>query len=382
MISVAVLGSTGSIGTQTLEVIASEPERFRVASLSAHGSVEAVAAQATAVRPESVVLTDGSRAAELAELLPAGVALEVGPEALEAVAADDDVVINGVVVFAGLGVTLATLNAGKRLGLANKESLIAGGPVVQRARATPGAELVPVDSEHCAIHQCLRANDVPDRLARVVLTASGGPFRGRSIEDLSDVTVEDALAHPTWSMGPKITIDSSTLMNKGLEVIEARWLFAVDPEQIEVVVHPQSIVHSLVEFRDGSVVAQMGIPDMRIPIAYALSYPERLDLGLARLNLAQCGGLVFEPPDEERFPALRLACDALAAGGVKPAVLNAANEVAVAAFLDGRITFAAIAATVAAALDQVAQADDLDLQAILDADRAARTVAARLVQDA
>ena len=191
-----------------------------------------------------------------------------------------------------------------------------------------------------------------------------------------------ALAHPNWSMGPKISIDSATLMNKGLEVIEARWLFAVDPEQIEVVVHPQSIVHSLVEFRDGSVVAQMGIPDMRIPIAYALSYPERLDLGLARLNLAQCGGLVFEPPDEERFPALRLACDALAAGGVKPAVLNAANEVAVAAFLDGRITFAAIAATVAAALDQVAQADDLDLQAILDADRAARIVAARLVQDA
>ena len=238
MIDVAVLGSTGSIGTQTLEVIATEPERFRVSALSAHGSVELIAQQAAEVHPDVVVITDESRAADLAGRLPAGTTLDVGPAALEAAAASADVVINGVVGFAGLGVTLATLNAGKRLGLANKESLIAGGPVVQRARATHGAELVPVDSEHCAIHQCLRANDHPDRLARVVLTASGGPFRGRTAAELADVTVEQALDHPTWSMGPKITIDSSTLMNKGLEVIEAHELFGVDYDDIDVVVHP------------------------------------------------------------------------------------------------------------------------------------------------
>ena len=336
-------------------------------------------------RPEVVSIADPALADRLAALLPPDCRPEIltGAEGNRRVATlpAADMVVSAVVGAVGLLPVLAAIEAGKDVGLANKETLVMAGRLIMAAVRAHGVRLLPIDSEHSAIFQALEAGRRQD-VARIILTASGGPFRTASPEVLRTVTPAQALAHPNWSMGPKISIDSATLMNKGLEVIEARWLFAVDPEQIEVVVHPQSIVHSLVEFRDGSVVAQMGIPDMRIPIAYALSYPERLDLGLARLNLAQCGGLVFEPPDEERLPALRLACDALTAGGVKPAVLNAANEVAVAAFLDGQITFAAIAAIVAAALDQVAQADDLDLQAILDADRAARTVAARLVQDA
>ena len=379
MINVAVLGSTGSIGTQTLDVIATEPERFRVASLSAHGSVVAVAAQAAAVRPDVVVLTDASRAGELAGLLPVGVDLEVGPEALEAAAAVADVVINGVVGFAGLGVTLATLNAGKRLGLANKESLIAGGPVVQRARATPGAELVPVDSEHCAIHQCLRANDIPERLARVVLTASGGPFRGRSIEDLADVTVEEALAHPTWSMGPKITIDSSTLMNKGLEVIEANELFGVGYDHIDVVVHPQSIVHSMAEFSDGTTMAQVSMPDMRLPIGYALAYPDRLGTAFGGMDWTQAVTLDFEPPDRHTFRCLDLAYAAGRLGETAPAWLSAANEVVVEAFLSGGLRWTQIAELTDEALGQWdgTLADSVD--AVLHADRQARQVTDRII---
>ena len=379
MINVAVLGSTGSIGTQTLDVIATAPERFRVASLSAHGSVEAVAAQAAAVRPDVVVLTDASRSGELAGLLPVGVDLEVGPEALEAAAAVADVVINGVVGFAGLGVTLATLNAGKRLGLANKESLIAGGPVVQRARATPGAELVPVDSEHCAIHQCLRANDIPERLARVVLTASGGPFRGRSIEDLADVTVEEALAHPTWSMGPKITIDSSTLMNKGLEVIEANELFGVGYDHIDVVVHPQSIVHSMAEFSDGTTMAQVSMPDMRLPIGYALAYPDRLGTAFGGMDWTQAVTLDFEPPDRHTFRCLDLAYAAGRLGETAPAWLSAANEVVVEAFLSGGLRWTQIAELTDEALGQWdgTLADSVD--AVLHADRQARQVTDRII---
>ena len=335
MIDVAVLGSTGSIGTQTLEVIATEPDRFRVSALSAHGSIEAVGAQARLVRPDVVVLTDPSRAGELADLLPEGTSLEAGSDALEAAAAASDVVINGVVGFAGLGVTLATLRAGKRLGLANKESLIAGGPVVQRAMATPGAELVPVDSEHCAIHQCLRANDRPERLDRVVLTASGGPFRGRDAADLAHVTVEDALNHPTWSMGPKITIDSSTLMNKGLEVIEAHELFGLDYDHIDVVVHPQSIVHSMAEFSDGTTMAQVSMPDMSLPIGYALTYPDRLGTAFGAMDWTQALTLSFEPPDRDTFRCLDLAYAAGRLGETAPAWVSAANEVVVEAFLSG-----------------------------------------------
>lgn len=379
MIDVAVLGSTGSIGTQTLEVIATEPERFRVSALSAHGSVEAVAAQAAEVRPDVVVLTDESRADELAAVLPSGVALEVGPDALGPVAAAADVVINGVVGFAGLGVTLATLNAGKRLGLANKESLIAGGPVVQRALATPGAELVPVDSEHCAIHQCLRANDHPERLARVVLTASGGPFRGRTASDLANVTVEDALNHPTWSMGPKITIDSSTLMNKGLEVIEAHELFGLDYDHIDVVVHPQSIVHSMAEFSDGTTMAQVSMPDMRLPIGYALTYPDRLGTSFGGMDWMQAVTLTFEPPDRDTFRCLDLAYAAGRLGETAPAWLSAANEVVVEAFLSGGLGWMAIAELTDEALGHWdgTLADSVD--AVLHADRRAREVTRRII---
>ncbi|MFM7063328.1 MAG: 1-deoxy-D-xylulose-5-phosphate reductoisomerase, partial [Actinomycetes bacterium] len=275
MTTVAVLGSTGSIGTQTLDVVAAEPDRFEVVALGAGSSVELLAAQAQQVRPKVVGLADASRAAELRSLLPAGTELVAGPDALAALSSEADVVVNGVVGFAGLPVTLGALEAGKRLGLANKESLIAAGPVVRQVRSTPGAELVPIDSEHCAVHQCLRAGEGTRRLSRIVLTASGGPFRGRTAQDLSTVTVDQALAHPTWAMGPKITVDSSTLMNKGLEVIEAHELFEVDYDHIDVVVHAQSIVHSMAEFTDGATIAQVSMPDMRLPIAYAIGFPGR-----------------------------------------------------------------------------------------------------------
>ena len=263
---VVLLGSTGSIGTQTLEVVEAEHERFRIVALAAGRSVDLLVEQAHRHRPEAVVVSDAEAAVGLADRLPGGTELLVGPDQLAGVVALGDVVVNGIVGFAGLEATVATLRAGRRLALANKESLIAGGPVVKAALDTPGAELVPVDSEHAALHQCLRANDVPERVARLVLTASGGPFRGRSAAELASVTVADALAHPTWSMGPKITVDSSTLMNKGLEVIEAHLLFDVDFDDIDVVVHPQSIVHSMAEFTDGSTIAQLSLQDMRLPI--------------------------------------------------------------------------------------------------------------------
>ncbi len=282
---VALAGSTGSIGTQTLEVVAAEPDRFELVALGAGGrNPDQLVEQARRVRPKVVAVSDERRRAEIAERLPE-CEVRAGPDALASLAEEADVVVNGVVGFAGLPVTLATLEAGRRLALANKESLIAAGPVVQRARRTPGAELVPVDSEHCAVHMCLRANDNPARVARIVLTASGGPFRGRSRAELADVTVDEALAHPTWSMGPKITVDSSTLMNKGLEVIEAHELFGepageagvgIGFDAIEVVVHPQSIVHSMVEFTDAATVAQLSLPDMRLPIGYALAHPDRV----------------------------------------------------------------------------------------------------------
>jgi len=348
--SVAVLGSTGSIGTQTLEVIAAEPDRFTVTAIGAHSSVDDLVAQAHAVGPQVVAIADGARAAELRERLPDNIAVEAGPGAFAALAGSADVVVNGVVGFAGLPVTLGALNAGRRLALANKESLIAAGPVVERARRTPGAELVPVDSEHCAVHQCLRAGEGTKRLEEIVLTASGGPFRGRSDADLRNVTVDEALAHPTWSMGPKITVDSSTLVNKGLEVIEAHELFGVDYDHIDVVVHPQSIVHSLVEFVDGSVIAQLSPPDMRLPIQYALSYPRRLPGPARRLDVAMPLTLDFEPPDPARFPALRLGLEAAERGGTAGAVLNAANEEAVQGFLDGRLRFTDIAEVCAGVL--------------------------------
>ncbi len=274
MRTVSLMGSTGSVGTQALDVIRREPERFRVHALAAHRSSAVLVAQATEFRPDVVVIGDADLYDEVRSGVPAGTEVGVGADAMAEAARSADVVLNAVVGFAGLPVTMAALEAGKRLALANKESLIAGAPVVQKARRTPGAEIVPVDSEHCALHQCLAAVQATD-VARLLLTASGGPFRGWPAERLGSVTVADALAHPTWSMGPKITIDSSTLMNKGLEVIEAHELFGVDYDRIGIVVHPQSIVHSMVELRDGSTLAQLSEPDMRLPIGYALGWPDR-----------------------------------------------------------------------------------------------------------
>jgi 1-deoxy-D-xylulose-5-phosphate reductoisomerase len=377
--SVSVLGSTGSIGTQTLDVIDVSGGEYDVRVLGANSNIELLADQARRHRPEVVAISDERFAGDLKNLLPAGTHLEAGPDAMAAVAAEADIVVNGVVGFAGLGVTLAALGAGKRLALANKESLIAAGPVVQPLRAVPGAEIVPVDSEHCAVHQCLRSADGDRRLASVVLTASGGPFRGRTSEDLATVTIDDALAHPTWSMGPKITIDSSTLMNKGLEVIEAHELFGVSYDDIEVVVHPQSIVHSMATFTDGATIAQLSLPDMRLPIGYALAYPDRLGVAFGAMDLSVPMSLTFEPPDLVAFRCLSLAYDAGRAGGTAPAWLSAANEVAVEAFLAGRIAWASIAGINQRSLEHWDGGTADSVEAVLDADAEARNVARTIV---
>ncbi|MXZ51685.1 MAG: 1-deoxy-D-xylulose-5-phosphate reductoisomerase [Acidimicrobiaceae bacterium] len=380
MSTVAILGSTGSIGTQTLDIVQARPDRYRVAALGAARSVDLLAEQAHRFRPDIVAIADASRAADLAERLPENVELLAGADAMAAAASVADTVINGVVGFAGLPVTLAALEAGKRLGLANKESLIAAAPVVQRARATAGAAIIPVDSEHCAVHQCLRANDHPEAVSSIVLTASGGPFRGRSRAELEEVSVADALAHPTWQMGPKITIDSSTLMNKGLEVIEAHELFGIAYDQIEIVVHPQSIVHSMVTYCDGATVAQLSKPDMRLCIGYALAYPDRLDLAYGAIDWAELGRLDFEPPDRDAFGCIDLAYEAGRTSETAPAWLNAANEVAVQAFLDGRIRWVDIAHLLEEALGLWPGTKADDVEAVLAADGEARRVAGSLVE--
>jgi 1-deoxy-D-xylulose-5-phosphate reductoisomerase len=384
MTTVAIAGSTGSIGTQTVDVVRTAPDHFEIVALAAWSSIDRLVEQAAELRPKLVVVADPQGAvADVAERLPAGTELRVGVEALAELGEVADVCVNAVVGFAGLDVTLATLRAGRRLALANKESLIAGGPVVQAALGEPGAgHIVPVDSEHCALHQCLQANagGEPDRVARLVLTASGGPFRGRSRAELADVTVDDALAHPTWSMGPKITVDSSTLMNKGLEVIEAHELFGLDYDRIEVVVHPQSIVHSMVELRDGATIAQLSQPDMRGPIGYALCWPDRLPTPFGRLDWATATRLDFEPPDHAAFPCLGLAYQAGRAGETAPAALNAANEVAVAAFLDGRISWTAIPDVLKAVLDGHDGAVAAGVEAVVSADKRAREAARREIE--
>lgn len=377
--SVAVLGSTGSIGTQTLEVVADQPDEFDVVAIGAASSVGLLIEQATRFRPQVVAIADASLAASVAAGVPAGTEVLAGPNAMAEAAVTAEVAINGVVGFAGLPVTLATLGAGRRLGLANKESLIAAGPVVQRVRSTPGAELLPVDSEHCAIHQCLRANDVAERVSRIVLTASGGPFRGRTAADLATVTVEQALAHPTWTMGPKVTIDSSTLMNKGLEVIEAHELFGIDYDRIDVVVHPQSIVHSMVTFSDGATIAQLSRPDMRLCMGYALAWPDRLDVAYGEIDWTEAGRLDFEPPDRQAFPCLDLAFVAGREGETAPAWLSAANEVAVEAFLDGALSWVGISELLTEALDLWTGDSADDLETVLDVDLRARVVARSLV---
>ncbi len=370
---VSVIGSTGSVGTQALDVIRREPERFRVHALAGRRSAKALVAQAAEFRPDLVVIGDPDLYDEVRDGVPAGTEVAVGEEGMVEAARGADVVLNAVVGFAGLPVTMATLEAGKRLALANKESLIAGAPVVQKARRTPGAEIVPVDSEHCALHQCLASVQVTTDVARLLLTASGGPFRGWPAERLRGVTVADALDHPTWSMGPKITIDSSTLMNKGLEVIEAHELFGVDYDRIGIVVHPQSIVHSMVELRDGSTLAQLSEPDMRLPIGYALGWPDRAAAPFGALDWSRAQNLTFEPPDRAVFRCIDLAYAAGRHGGSAPAWLSAANEVAVDAFLDGVLAWSRIAEVVAETMDGWVDDHVDQVEGVLAADAEART---------
>jgi 1-deoxy-D-xylulose-5-phosphate reductoisomerase len=362
-VNVVLLGSTGSIGTQALEVIAASDGRYRVLALAAGRNTELLERQRIEFGVPQELARAGATADELAELasLP-----------------DADVVLNAVVGFAGLPATLAAVEHGKRLALANKESLIAGGPVVARARERGGGEIVPVDSEHSAVYQALRSGR-PAEVHKVVLTASGGPFRGRSRAELQHVTVADALQHPTWDMGAKITIDSSTLMNKGLEVIEAHELFGVDFDRIDVVVHPQSIVHGMVEFTDGATIAQLSLPDMRLPIGLALGAPERLARPYGAIDWAKLGTLEFEPPDHDAFPCLGLAYAAGRAGGGAPATLSAANEVAVEAFLAGRLPWLGIAEAVDATM-QAGTGNVADVAGVLEADRIARARAHEFIE--
>ena len=349
-----------------------EPQNYRVSALAVGSSADVVIAQALLLRPELVVVTDESQRARVAAALP-GVQVTGN---LSDVVETADVVINGVVGFAGLSVTLDTLRAGRTLGLANKESLIAAGPIVQPLRATAGAQLVPVDSEHCALHQCLRSSiDAGAEVSRLVLTASGGPFRGRSAESLAAVTVDQALDHPTWKMGPKITIDSSTLMNKGLEVIEAHELYGTSYDNIDVVVHPQSVVHSMVEFTDGSTIAQLSMPDMRLPIGYALGYPSRISTPFGRIDWTTLSRLDFEAPDRSTFRCLDLAYAAGRAGGTAPAALSAANEVIVEAFLGGRIMWADIARYVERVMERFNVTTPQSEEDVLAADAEGRQLA-------
>jgi len=373
-VRVAIAGSSGSIGTQTLDVVRAERGAYEVVALAVGASVDTVIRQAEEFRPAVVVVGNESDRRHVADALPFA---EVSCN-LTDVVGPADVVVNAVVGFAGLPVTLETLRAGKRLALANKESLIAAGPVVQPLRSVPGALIVPVDSEHCAVHQCLRSShDTGKEVRRIVLTASGGPFRGRTRADLADVTVADALAHPTWAMGPKITVDSSTLMNKGLEVIEAHELFGVGYDAIDVVVHPQSVVHSMVEYTDGSTIAQLSMPDMRLPIGYALGYPSRIATPFGAIDWATTGRLDFMTPDTATFRCLALAYAAGRAGGTAPAFMSACNEVVVEAFLAGDVSWLQIADTIEAVMDSYSPTTPRDVDDILEADRQGRTAARR-----
>lgn len=379
---VAVFGATGSIGASALDVIARHPDRYQVTVLAAGRQVDALVALCAVHRPAHAVIADESRYAALRDgLRDAGLATQAhaGAAALDQLAASDvcDTLVAAIVGAAGLSSTLAAAAAGRRILLANKESLVLAGELLMRQAAAAGAEIIPIDSEHSAIFQCLRSRDASldgAGVRRIVLTASGGPFRGRTREQLAQVTPAQAVAHPKWSMGPKISVDSATLMNKGLEVIEAHHLFGVPGERIDVLVHPQSLVHSLVEFVDGSTLAQMGLPDMRTTLAVGLGWPQRIESGVGGLDLLTQGRLDFEAPDTEAFPCLKLAWQAMAAGGTAPAILNAANEVAVSAFLQGRAAFLAIPALVANALSTLSSESADTLEGLLTADQRARQI--------
>src|SRR2546425_7685797 len=379
--NLTVLGATGSIGASTLDVVARHPDRYRVLALTAHAAAEPLLALCRSRRPRYAVLSGVGEDRDLQKRFSeTGTELLFGAGALEEVVTHDDcqAVMASIVGAAGLPATLAAAAAGKRVLLANKEALVMAGPLFMRAAHEAGAKLLPIDSEHNAVFQCLSGNPLRS-VRRIVLTASGGPFRALPLDGLDGVTPEQACAHPNWVMGRKISVDSATMMNKGLEVIEARWLFDVPPERIEVVIHPQSIVHSLVEYVDGSVIAQLSNPDMRVPIAHALGYPERIESGAPPLDLVSMKSLTFERPDHQRFPCLQLAYEALRAGGTAPAVLNAANEIAVEAFLAGRLPFTAIPRVIEGTLQSIGSTQAESLSQILEADAAARRKAGERV---
>jgi 1-deoxy-D-xylulose-5-phosphate reductoisomerase len=382
MKKLSLLGATGSIGVNVLNIVRQFPDRYEITGLAAGRNIDLLCRQVEEFKPEIVSVIDEEHADKLAALLPDSWSGEIvyGTAGNIEVATrpTTTMTISAVVGAAGLLPTLAAVEAGKAIGLANKETLVVAGRLVMQKVKHYGVTLLPIDSEHSAVFQALEAGRKED-VAKIILTASGGPFLHRTKEALQNVTRAQALNHPNWSMGPKISIDSATLMNKGLEVIEARWLFDMVPQSIEVVVHPQSIVHSLVEYQDGSVIAQLGIPDMKVPIAYALSYPERMELDLPSLNLSQCGNLEFLAPDYDRFPALRLAFEALERGGVSCAVLNAANEVAVDAFLNNHIPFTGITAIVEKTMARVHGGSDSVLNDLLEADKNARLTADELI---
>ncbi|UTY59213.1 1-deoxy-D-xylulose-5-phosphate reductoisomerase [Massilia sp. erpn] len=388
MQSITILGATGSIGVSTLDVVARHPERYTVYALTAHSRVEELAAQCEQFLPARAVVGTAAAAAQLDALLRAkGLRTEVawGEQALceVASAAAVDCVMAAIVGAAGLAPTLAAARAGKKVLLANKEALVMSGQLFMDAVQDSGAVLLPIDSEHNAIFQCLPPGygRVPAAagVSKILLTASGGPFLKRAVETLDSVTPDEACKHPKWVMGRKISVDSATMMNKGLEVIEAHWLFGASAEQIEVVIHPQSVVHSMVSYNDGSVLAELGNPDMRTPIAHALAYPERIASGVAQLDLTQIGSLQFEKPDFARFPCLALAFDALRAGGTAPALLNAANEVAVQAFLDQRIGFRQIDRVIARVMDELPHGAASSIEALMAQDAAARAAAETLI---
>jgi len=374
-----ILGSTGSIGTQALDIVQRDAGAFELVGLSAERSWEALVQQARRHGVTRIAIADADAAARASEVWTDGEVL-AGPEGLVRLVleSEPDLVLNALVGSAGLGPTIATLGEGIDLALANKESLVVGGELVTQLAEATGALILPVDSEHSALHQLLQGERA-GTVTKLVLTASGGPFRGRARSSLEEVTVEEALRHPTWDMGGKITIDSATLMNKGLELIEAHHLFGTPYEQLDVVVHPQSIVHSYILLCDGAALAHMGHPDMRVPISYALHHPERVDVPLRPLDLAEVGTLTFEPADTEAFPCLRLAREAAVAGGTAPCVLNAANEIAVHAFLDARLGFLGIPAVIEETLDRLPPVPLRAFESLYEADREARAIAAELI---
>ncbi len=380
--NIAVMGSTGSIGTQTLDVMAEHPECFRASLLAAHRNWELLADQARRFRPRAVVIADESLMPRLKEAIDGtGVKVYGGNRTIEELAADPahDTVVAAMVGYSGLPSVLAAARAGKRIALANKETLVAAGELVTRLCREHGAELLPVDSEHSAIFQCLQG-EAPEAVSRIILTASGGPFRTCTIDELETKTPADALRHPNWDMGAKVTIDSASMMNKGFEMIEARWLFSCPPEHIAVAVHPQSIVHSMVEFCDGALKAQLGVPDMRLPIAYALGYPHRLPTLRRPLTISDMATLTFEAPDLDRFPLLAYAYESIDRGGTAPAVMAAADEVAVAAFLKGAIGFMDIVRVVRRVLDRADFSLNPDYQTIIEADAQGRRFANETIQ--